>query len=66
MTLDELIAWVSEQAARNNRYAAEYADEYGDDLQAAARRNEAATLTSVENALRRLAQIERDHGGAHE
>lgn len=61
MTLDELIAWVSGQAAWCLTRAGHYMDDIGE-LETGYR-EEAATLTSVENALRRLAQIERDHGG---
>ena len=59
MTLDELIAWVSEQAAGRVQDARFACSEEDDALFL----EEAATLTSVENALRRLREIERAHGG---
>lgn len=54
MTTDELIAWVSEQAARNIGYAAEYENTYDDGPAAVSHREYAAMLLSVENALREI------------
>lgn len=67
MTLDELIAWVSEQATDRAKeanvfgaYMRDHTAALGEWMVAEMNglREEAATLTSVENALRRLAQIE--------
>lgn len=63
MTLDELIAWVSSEAAKAASMVRPNRMTWGGVDVSKAYREKAATLTSVENALRRLAQIERDHGG---
>lgn len=63
MTTDELIAWVSEQAACNLGCANDYDDPDDVENLAQSYREDAAMLINVENALRRLRDIERDSGG---